>query len=178
MFVRSIFTETELAIIHQDLDQQLQRQDWHSWDRAIVNVEHTTDFPGGYPKEQGNITFKFINGPIKDLLRQKISSIDPMVRGYDFAAFYQVWDAGSATGLHDDSRYMFTATFYLNKIWSPDDGGLYVYLDGDQYKAYVPEYNSCAFTNQSTLEKHLVTPITNNAPEKRYTIHCKGKVIK
>jgi hypothetical protein len=180
MFVQNVFSELELDTIHRDLNQRLQEQDWNSWELVKKNLENTIVHgkTSGYPNEQGIIKFKFINGAIKDLLRQKIISIDPTVRGYDFKAYYQIWDIGSATGMHSDSSYMFNATFYLNKEWSAEDGGLYVYLDNDEYKVYVPKYNSCAYINQSMIEQHLVTPVTSNAKEKRFTIHCKGAVVK
>jgi len=178
MFITDVFSEEELERIHADLDSELEKDGWHSWSRAKLNVAQASSVEktSEYPHEQGDITFKYINGDMKNLIRQKLIEIDPNIRGYDFTAFYQIWDVGAATGMHDDSRYMFNATFYLNKDWLPDDGGLYVYLD-DEYKVFVPKYNSCAFINKSKLEPHLVTPITTNAREKRYTIHCKGIII-
>lgn len=176
MFVTNVFSEDELEKIHADLNNQLVKGGWHTWSRAKLNVadasgtKNTTE----YPHEQGEITFKYINGDIKDIIRQKLIQIDPNIRGYDFTAFYQIWDIGAATGLHDDSRYMFNATFYLNKDWHLDDGGLYVYQDGEECKVFFPEYNSCGLINKSKVEPHLVTPVTTNAREKRYTIHCKG----
>lgn len=177
-FVTNVFTQEELETIHKDLDERLREQDWHTWERAKNNIADASRTTAEYPHEQGIITFKYINGPIKDLLRQVLVGIDPKIRGYDFTAFYQVWDVGAATGMHDDTRYMFNATFYLNKVWHPDDGGLYVYLDGDEYKAFVPEYNTCGIITQDKVEPHLVTPVTTKALEKRYTIHCKGALVK
>jgi len=178
MFIHNVFSDEELEKIHSNLDIKLQQDGWHTWERAKLNVAEAsgTGKSSEYPHEQGSITFKYINDDIKDLIRQKLIEIDPAIRGYDFTAFYQIWDVGAATGMHDDSRYMFNATFYLNKDWLPDDGGLYVYLD-DEYKVFVPEYNSCAYINKNKLEPHLVTPVTTNAKEKRYTIHCKGAII-
>ena len=176
-FVTNVFTQEELEIIHKDLDERLRQPGWHTWERAKDKISEASHAEAEYPHEQGSITFKYITGEIKDLLRQVIMRIDPKTRGYDFTAFYQVWDVGAATGMHDDTRYLYNATFYLNKIWRPDDGGLYVYLDGAEYKVFVPEYNSCAYINQDKVEPHLVTPVTTNALEKRYTIHCKGALI-
>lgn len=179
MFIREVFSDTELEIIHADLEAELSKDGWHTWERAKLNVAEASSVgkTSEYPHEQGIITFKYIHGDVKNLLREKLIQMDPKIRGYDFTAFYQNWDIGAATGMHDDSRYMFNATFYLNKDWLPDDGGIYVYLDGEEYKAFIPEYNSCAFINKDKLEPHLVTPVTTNAREPRYTIHCKGIII-
>jgi hypothetical protein len=180
MFIQNIFSESELTIIHNNLEQELQKNDWFTWSKEKVDIisanatKITKD--SYYPTEQGTITFKHVNEVIKGIVRQKLISIDPDIRGYDFVAYYQIWDIGSGTGSHTDSGFKFNATFYLNKKWEADDGGLYVYLDKDDYKVYVPKYNSCAYINQSMLEEHLVTPITNNAKEKRMTIHCKAIV--
>ena len=172
MFVTDVFSDDELEKIHSDLNDELQKGGWHTWSN-VVDASGTKN-TSKYPPEQGDITFKYINDDIKNLIRQKLVEIDPNIRGYDFTAFYQIWDVGAATGTHDDYEYMFNATFYLNKDWRPDDGGLYVYLDGEEYKVFLPKYNSCGLINKSKIEPHLVTPITTNAREKRYTIHCKG----
>jgi hypothetical protein len=171
MFIQNIFSESELTLIHSDLEQELQKDDWFTWSKQQVNIPN-------YPVDQGTVTFKHVNDIIKGIIRQKLVSIDPSIRGYDFVAYYQIWDIGSGTGPHTDGNYKFNATFYLNKKWGVEDGGLYVYLDKDEYKVYVPKYNSCAYVNQSMAEEHLVTPVTNSAVEKRISIHCKGILVK
>ena len=42
---------------------------------------------------------------------------------------------------HDDGGHKFTCTAYLNKEWHPDLGGYFIYQDGEDKKALVPEYN-------------------------------------
>jgi len=42
---------------------------------------------------------------------------------------------------HDDARHKFTCTAYLNKEWHSDLGGYFIYQDGEDKKALIPEYN-------------------------------------
>jgi Rps23 Pro-64 3,4-dihydroxylase Tpa1-like proline 4-hydroxylase len=42
---------------------------------------------------------------------------------------------------HDDAKHKFTCTVYLNKEWHSDLGGYFIYQDGEDKKALVPEYN-------------------------------------
>jgi Rps23 Pro-64 3,4-dihydroxylase Tpa1-like proline 4-hydroxylase len=176
MFFYDIFSEQELAYISNDIESQLALDGWSN--RAHAHEMHQQIVKSAnFPYTQGDIYNKTITGYIKDLIRFKLGKIDPTIRNYHFDASYQIYNIGSCVFLHNDSMDLFNATFYFNKEWDVNSGGLYLYEDGTEYKVFVPKYNSCAFINQNTLVRHLVTPITIKAPDRRITIHCKGMPI-
>jgi hypothetical protein len=63
---------------------------------------------------------------------------------------------------HNDSIWVFTATIYLNNEWNPEWGGYFVYADGDEIKAIIPQLNrSVSF---KTPLKHSVLLTSIDAP--------------
>jgi len=63
---------------------------------------------------------------------------------------------------HDDSRYKFTCTAYLNKEWHSDLGGYFIYQDDEEKKALIPEYNMIVFFAPPI--RHTCTITALNAP--------------
>ena len=63
---------------------------------------------------------------------------------------------------HDDSRYIYTVTVYLNESWDINLGGLFVYQDGDELKCIQPTYNTAVYFVPPIGHTTTVTAI--NAP--------------
>ena len=172
MIVYNVFSDDELKVIKDEMyslkeeEYILTKQRWGK----IFNKDEV------YATEQGNITSNPVSAGVKKLIRNVlIKKVNSDVRFYDFAAYYQIWYKGAGCGLHKDPIYPFVATFYLNEQWGIDDGGLYIYEDNEEYKMIVPKYNSCNFNLKGSYGLHCVTPVTDFAHDKRYTIGVWGK---
>lgn len=85
-----------------------------------------------------------------------------------------VWDRLAALSSHNDEKYTFAATIYLNKEWHIDNGGLFVWKKKGEktLRAYVPQSNSAVINDND--EMHLVTPVSAFTHEPRYSIQLWG----
>jgi len=78
----------------------------------------------------------------------------------------QRWEFGCYIPWHNDGKYNYSSTIYLNPKWHHNDGGQFVYkLDNsDEFysinESYTPEFNSAVVVkNTDKGHYHLVTPI-------------------
>ena len=63
---------------------------------------------------------------------------------------------------HDDSKWVFSATVYLNNEWDPEWGGYFTYEDGNEIKSIIPSHNkSVSF---KTPLRHSVLLTSINSP--------------
>ena len=85
---------------------------------------------------------------------------------------YNVWQPGSGIGIHSDEHHLFGATIYLNEYWHPNAGGWFIWMDGDEFKAVLPDPNLLVLNDCN--ENHLVTTVAHDVPEYRYTIQIWG----
>tara|TARA_B100000029_G_scaffold456778_1_gene485051 strand:- start:678 stop:1187 length:510 start_codon:yes stop_codon:yes gene_type:complete len=90
---------------------------------------------------------------------------------------YYIWQPNSGIAIHDDEHHIFGATIYLNQDWHPNAGGWFIWADqGTErsgiYKAILPEFNSMVVNDNS--EPHLVTSVSPDTPDFRYTIQIWG----
>jgi len=99
------------------------------------------------------------------------------LKKYKAYVHYYIWTKGSSISLHQDSKYSYGVTIYLNKEWIIDEGGIFMWKDkkekSDYYKAYIPKYNSMILNDED--EKHLVTPVNPFSRSLRMTIQIFGK---
>ena len=86
---------------------------------------------------------------------------------------HYIWFSGSGISMHDDSNYKFGATIYLNETWDMAYGGIFIWQDGDEYKAVCPKKNMLAVNDDHT--NHMVTSVSDLSSEPRYTIQIWGK---
>ena len=113
---------------------------------------------------------------ILNLLTEELS-IAFQIYEYDTLDFqYYIWDSYSGISPHDDSRYKFGATVYLNSNIL-DDGGLFIWQDSECpdhfYRCINPQENMMIVNDNK--ESHLVTTISPHAKQYRYTIQVWGK---
>ena len=162
----NVFNNEELEIIENDLSIKMDEQGWYDWSK--IRKQSVEDY--GY----GSTQWKPVSEKVKLIVRKKLYKFIPSSRENDFNATYSVFDTYSGIHLHSDSNTPYVATFYLNKEWNIDCGGYFVYWCDNEYKLYVPKYNTMIGYSIHDKMPHLVTPATENAPTKRLTIHCKG----
>ena len=83
----------------------------------------------------------------------------------------QRWEKGCYIPWHDDNTYDFSATIYLNPEWEYDDGGQFVYTEGDDFygvnHSYTPQFNTAILMKGGHF--HCVAPI-GTADKTRVTI--------
>ena len=92
-----------------------------------------------------------------------------------------IWYRGSSINWHNDYKYMWASTIYLNSHWRTEDGGLFMFQDQNsaEYEVVVPRRNRCVINDGH--EHHHVTQISMNAQTPRYTIqvwHHGNNVLK
>ena len=92
---------------------------------------------------------------------------------------YHLWGRGSNINSHDDladSTRVFGGTLYLNKEWDIDFGGLFIWQDSnEEWKVHFPTCNSMVINDEG--HRHLVTPISYDAPEFRISLQIWGEKI-
>lgn len=74
----------------------------------------------------------------KELIDKGILKKMPKV----WAANIYLMSRGSFIPWHDDGNHKYTCTVYLNKVWNPNWNGYFIYEDGQERKALIPEYNT------------------------------------
>lgn len=77
-------------------------------------------------------------------------------------AYIHLFSRGSFIPWHDDSRYIYTVTSYLNKTWEVNLGGLFVYQSEEGLKCMLPKYNSAVYFVPPMGHTTTITAI--NAP--------------
>ena len=87
----------------------------------------------------------------------------------------QRWEKGCYIPWHNDQKYDFSATIYLNPEWEYDDGGQFVYTEGDDYygvnHSYTPQFNTAVLLKGGHY--HCVAPV-NSSDKTRVTIQFFG----
>jgi hypothetical protein len=77
-------------------------------------------------------------------------------------AYIHLFSRNSFIPWHDDAKYKYTGTVYLNKTWDVNFGGLFLYEDAQELKCLMPAHNTGAFFTPPLGHTTTVTAI--NAP--------------
>lgn len=113
---------------------------------------------------RGNVNIYNIN----ETLDNDIYTIvfDKMVKEFDLepkGIMFHFWQPESFITWHDDGGHKGAATVYLNTYWDIDDGGLFLYNEGNGIKGVEPIFNRCVFQQggvpHSTTATHWKSPI-------------------
>ena len=64
----------------------------------------------------------------------------------------------------------------MNEYWHPNAGGWFIWMDGDEFKAVLPDPNLLVLNDCN--ENHLVNTVAHDVPEYRYTIQIWGDLNK
>ena len=127
----------------------------------------------------GNVSMRFLSAEtsieINNVLAEKY--FPRTGRRYDIIYQYYLWDKMSGISHHDDWKYDFGATLYLNEAWNPKRGGLYVWKDKDEKNEYklnalCPKQNMLVINDERVV--HSVTSIATTIPYPRTTIQIWG----
>lgn len=123
-----------------------------------------------------------IKSQITNLIAPYISDVE-----CDISTWFNVWQYNSGISKHNDHGYVFAMTIYLNEYWDVDWGGNFLYYDEEidwngpekkylsdheNWKVVIPEMGTAVLNNSSTL--HLVTPLSPQSPQLRYTVQVWG----
>lgn len=111
-----------------------------------------------------------INQDIKVKIYNEIKNKFP--NHNEFVMQYYVWQKHSGISSHNDGTKVFGATIYLNHNWDIDYGGLFIWQERKESKAFCPTFNTMMLNDEK--EPHLVTPISSYAAEPRLTIQIWG----
>lgn len=66
------------------------------------------------------------------------------------AILFHFWQPESFITWHDDYSHAGAATVYLNEQWDINNGGLFLYDEGNGIRGEVPKFNKCVFQKDST----------------------------
>ena len=77
-------------------------------------------------------------------------------------AYVHLFSRNSFIPWHNDSKYIFTVTVYLNNSWDINFGGLFVFQEGTELKCLFPKYNTAV--NYVPPVGHTTTTTNINAP--------------
>ena len=90
-----------------------------------------------------------------DILLKRLEEVID-IKIVHFMIYY--WPVGSYIPWHNDAHATFTATFYCNRYWDRDWGGLFLYYEEDKILAEVPEWNKLII--QTDKDWHSTTSVT------------------
>jgi len=109
-----------------------------------------------------------IYGTLKSLIIKDLSGVLPSYESIKLV--FHIWFPGSAIKEHDDYKYAFTGTIYLNKNWDADYGGLLTWKkkNDKEFTSILPIFNTFVLNEEKI--PHMVTPIILNAEFYRVTI--------
>ena len=139
------------------------------WDDS--NLLWTEDLKVGLV---GNVSMRILPDEtaleVNKALKKYFSKIDS-----DCEVVYQyyIWNKMAGISNHNDGHTNLAATLYLNDIWDPNWGGLFVWKDKNEKKEYklnaiCPKQNMLIINDEK--EMHLVTPTAPTIPYIRITI--------
>ena len=138
---------------------------------GISNLFWTEDLKVGLV---GNVSMRILPEEtaleVNKSLKKYFSKIDS-----DCEVVYQyyIWNKMAGISNHNDGHTDLAATLYLNDIWDPNWGGLFVWKDKNEKKEYkfnaiCPKQNMLIINDEK--EMHLVTPTAPTIPYIRITI--------
>lgn len=78
---------------------------------------------------------------------------------------YYYWTPMSHIPWHNDEIYSCAMTIYLNQTWDKNNGGLFLYEEGNEIRCIMPKVNRAVIQKNNT--NHAVTCLTKNSPIRR-----------
>lgn len=90
----------------------------------------------------------------------------------NYTTNYHVWEEMSGINFHNDEKYSFGATLYLND-WDMNWGGLFIWVDVNKnLHAVCPQKGMLVINDQK--ENHMVTSVSPLAPYARRSLQMFG----
>ena len=100
--------------------------------------------------------------------------------GFEFSCQLNLFSRMSYITWHDDKKYQYNGTIYLNKNWNINDGGIFLWKDNKtkEIRGIEPLYNTMVVNSYSyddPCNSHCVTSIVPDVAESRITIQWRAK---
>jgi len=161
---KNALTQNTLALVNRELSNFMEYPDkWtcsnFMWKPNIkINISGAT-------------MMATISEGLTNVILEDIEDIIPPIKKKIIQ--YYVWTPNSGISIHNDQKYKFGATIYLNDTWDINDGGIFLYQhNGDDWRAHIPSFNTMMINDTGSL--HMVTPVSPFAKHNRYTIQIFG----
>lgn len=157
----NVLSDETLDIIHTDIDR-LKNNDCWSVGSLIT----------WGPQVKKNITGVVVSCKLSEeipsIIKKELEHIIPQEG--ELLLNYNIWYPNSGIAWHNDGRYAYGFTLYLNHNWDINWGGLFMWEDKktNEYKMFPPEYNSLILNDET--EYHAVSVISPTATNYRLTI--------
>ena len=136
-------------------------------EETIEKSKNTDTLRASYPSNNWNPQVIHESAPVMiyymtdgtDILLKRLREvIDTKIYFGDVHFMIYYWPMYSYIPWHDDGHTSFTATFYCNRYWNKDWGGLFLYEKDDNILAEVPEWNKLIV--QTARDPHSTTSVT------------------
>ena len=132
-------------------------------EESIEKSKNTANLRTSYPSNAWQPNIIHESTPVivydlfdADILLKSLKEVIDIEREVHFMIYY--WPVGSYIPWHDDVHASFTATVYCNRYWDRNWGGLFLYEEGDNILAEIPEWNKIVI--QTDKDTHSTTPVT------------------
>ena len=139
--------------LHQKcLNELNEKADQNCWRSSTINWSSEV--------KQGVIG-SCISTPVSDkiqkLLEKELESSLPKYT--ELICKYYIWQSMSGIAWHNDETQdrLFGATLYLNEEWYPNNGGWFIWEDGDGYHTILPKKKFLVLNDG--FQNHCVTPV-------------------
>ncbi len=89
---------------------------------------------------------------------------------------FSIWHRHSGICLHNDANSIFGVTIYLDKIWDPEWGGLFIWYEKNNFddpRIFIPKRNYMILNDEQ--EYHMVSEVSPFAQTVRKTLQIWGK---
>jgi len=165
-FFNNVLKQSTIFQYFEELSTKVSKQDW-----LISNISWNKDLllSCSGAVYSSNVSQSLQNNIIKDLGHHLPNCSRCIIQHY-------LWDKNSGISKHEDADRVFGATVYLNEEWDVNNGGLFLWKHTNtpetNWQAYVPQFNSMVLNDQK--EMHLVTSVSPNIKEFRFTIQIWG----
>lgn len=161
---KDVLSPVTLSFINSELSSFMATPEKWTCSSFIWNDDIKVNISGG-------TLITMVGDSITKLILEDLDGILPSMSHQKLQ--YCVWPSNSGISTHNDKKYKFGATIYLNESWDINDGGIFLYEHAaDDWRAHVPKFNTMMVNDSSTL--HLVTPVSPFAKQNRYTIQIFG----
>lgn len=160
--IKNVLDQETMNNVKKDINESFSQNVWTSsqllWPKNILK------------KVTGDCSICYVKESIAEQIKNCLVGKLPPAEKFIFQ--YYIWKQNSGISLHDDSGYKYGATIYLNNDWDINAGGIFIWKESDELKAFCPEYNSMILNDKQ--EFHLVTAVSPLASEFRHTIQIWG----
>jgi Rps23 Pro-64 3,4-dihydroxylase Tpa1-like proline 4-hydroxylase len=162
---RDFLSNSELQKVFDGLQYMYAQNYWainhNVWTEKLLDKVHGTVATAGIEGEHSDKLTKILKPHLPECREIKL--------------VYNLWYPYSGIAWHNDEAHKFGATLYLNEVWDPNSGGIFLYEDKEsgEIKGHIPEQNTMVISDDE--EMHCVTTVNPAVPEPRMTMQIWGE---